>query len=163
MLVLVSTFTSWSTRVCLVTLSAPRAMLSGGHKSVDCIHPSTHPPIHQFPSIIYFTHLPIHLLTHSLTYPPSIQPPLRTAPYTRKDRQWSTARAPHQQPGWQPGSSSRWHYLVQVPRTWPPALEPHVGMCFGELGAKAIHLCDRLTFTSLSGTGAYIHTQMPTY
>lgn len=29
---------------------------------------------------------------YSLTYPPSIQPPLRTAPYTRKGRQWSAAR-----------------------------------------------------------------------
>lgn len=90
-------------------------------------HPSSTPSL-TYPSI------------YSLTYPPSIQPPLWTAPYTKKGRQWSAARAPHQQPGWQPGSSSRWHYLVKVPRTWPPALEPHAGMCFGELGAKAIHL-----------------------
>lgn len=122
---------SWGICGCLITGHAHQGQSFGGHKSVDCIHPSSHPPVSHLGIYSTVIHLPAYPPTHLST----THPPTQAATYTteRQTVEHSTA-APYQQPGWQ--------VKVALPCEGAKDLATSLGaagICFGEPGPTEIH------------------------
>lgn len=126
-------------KVAALSPSTPtRTTFSGCLSPEICrFHPHMHPSSHPAVSHTSFTH-PTHLSTQ--TYPPSIHPstyiqlPILTSYLHNEEADSEHSRDSHQQPGWHPGD-----FFNGISEGLPASLGA-TGICFGELGAKEIHL-----------------------
>lgn len=155
MFILGSTFTSWGAGDALSPSVSTRATLSGGHTSVDCI--AHLPTRHHLP-----LYSPTHPSTHSLIREPAgqpasrFQPPFQPAPCTTEGQ--TVEYSPEGLTGSLAGSLGAPHSSLTLGRYQGPGHQPgsHRTLLWGVGCYRDSSLCDRLTFTQLTGTDAYI-------